>query len=254
MLGIAALLTLFIPIKFILFFYLFTKLRLRGRTAYLSALALSNFSEFGLIVASLSTQSGWLSNQWLVILSLAVSLSFIITSVSYNYAHPFFSKHKDFFKRFEHKNKLSEDDFCQPCEAPIVVIGMGRVGMGAYKALDEQLPRQAWGLDVDHAKVDWLNKNNVQAFVGDAEDADFWESISLANIKLVLLAMPSVLDIKSITQQLRNANYSGKIAAIARFDDERQEIEALGVDKVFNFYNEAGIGFAEESISLYQTK
>ena len=34
---------------------------------------------------------------------------------------------------------------------------------------------------------------------------------------------------------------------------KEKSIEALGVDKVFNFYNEAGVGFAEESISLIDT-
>ena len=47
MLGMAVLLSLLLPLKFLLFFFLFTSLRLRGRTAYLSALALANFSEFG---------------------------------------------------------------------------------------------------------------------------------------------------------------------------------------------------------------
>ncbi len=40
-----------IPIKFVFFFSLFSALKLRCRTSYLTALILSNFSEFGLIVA-----------------------------------------------------------------------------------------------------------------------------------------------------------------------------------------------------------
>ncbi|MCO4799041.1 MAG: cation:proton antiporter [Colwelliaceae bacterium] len=250
MLGIASLITLMIPIKFLLFFALFIKLKLRGRTAFLAALALANFSEFGLIITSISVNYNWLSKEWLVILSLAVSISFIFTNILYNVAHSFFAKHKDKLKRYEHPDKLKEDVFIQPCDAPIIIIGMGRVGMGAYKALDSQSSKQAWGLDTDRNKVDWLNNNDTQAFCGDAEDADFWENIELSKIQLVLLALPSIQDITNITKQLRYANYQGKIAAIARFDDERLLLEKLGVDKVFNFYNEAGVGFAEESINL----
>ncbi|MEH6557421.1 MAG: cation:proton antiporter family protein [Oceanicoccus sp.] len=253
MLAIAGILTLLIPVKFLLFFFLFTKLKLRSRTSFLGALALSNFSEFGLIVAALSTQSGWLSSEWLVILSLAVAISFVITNVIYGYAHQFFSEHRYIFTKYENPIKLTEDSFLQPSSAPIVVIGLGRVGIGAYKALNSKTPGQAWGLDTDKEKVEWLNEGSVQAFCGDAEDISFWESIDLSKLQLVLLAVPSVQDIISITQQLRYANYQGKIAAIARFDDEKTPIEALGVDKVFNFYNEAGVGFAEESISLIDT-
>lgn len=250
MFAMASLLTLLIPLKFCLFFFLFTKLKLRGRTSYLSALALSNFSEFGLIIAALSTQNGWLSNDWLVILSLAVSLSFIITNITYNFAHEFFTQHKSIICKYESKHKLSEDNFIQPCDAPIVVIGMGRVGMGAYNALHSQAKGQVWGLDTDKEKIAWLNKNNVQAYCGDAENIDFWENINVEKLELVLLALPKIQDIKSITQQLRHANYHGKIAAIARFDDERRKIATYGVDKVFNFYNEAGVGFAEESLAM----
>jgi glutathione-regulated potassium-efflux system ancillary protein KefC len=250
MLAIASLLVLLLPVKFGLFFLLFTQLNLRGRTAYLSALALSNFSEFGLIIASLSVTNNWLSNDWLVILSLAVSLSFILTNITYNYAHQFFTQHKLFIRKFESNNKLSEDNFIQPCDAPVVVIGMGRVGMGAYNALNSQIQGQVWGLDADKEKIAWLNKNRVQAYCGDAEDIDFWENIKIEKLELILLALPKIQDIKSITQQLKHANYKGKIAAIARFDDERKEIETYGVDKVFNFYNEAGVGFAEESLAM----
>jgi len=253
MLAIAAVLTLLLPVKFILFFFILVKLKLRGRTAFLSALALSNFSEFGLIVAALSYKSGWLSSEWLVILSLAVSLSFIITNILYNFAHDYFANNKEKFKRFESPKRLSEDSFVQPCEAPIAIIGMGRVGKGAYKALNAQKENQAWGLDTDKDKVQLLNENGIRAYLGDAEDADFWESIDLSKIELILLALPSVQDIKNITAQIKRTSYHGKIAAIARYDDERIALESFGVDKVFNFYTEAGVGFAEESISLINT-
>ena len=50
---------------------------------------------------------------------------------------------------------------------------------------------------------------------------DFWESIDLDTIELILLALPSVQDIMNITSQIKRTNYQGKIAAIARYDDER---------------------------------
>ncbi len=76
----------------------------------------------------------------------------------------------------------------------------------------------------------------------------------MSKLELVLLALPNVIDSMSITEQLRSANYQGKIAAIARYDDERTQLEKLGVDKVFNFYSEAGVGFADESMALIEVK
>lgn len=244
---------IFIPIKFIFFFSILSVLRLRSRTSYLGALILSNFSEFGLIVAALSVNNGWLSNEWLVILALAVSISFVLTSVVYKFAHQFFARYKDAFKRYEHKNKLSEDNIYLPSKTPIVIVGMGRVGKGAHRAMTEHTNEIVWGMDVEKNKVDILNDMGINSYVGDAEDAHFWEDVNLNQIKLIMIALPSLQDIMNVTSVIRSSNYQGKIAAIARYDDERHELESLGIDKVFNFYTEAGVGFADESIALFAT-
>ena len=253
MFGIALLLCLLLPIKFFLFYGLALALKIKARTAFLSALMLSNFSEFGLIVAAISVEVNWLSKEWLVIIALSVSMSFILTNICYLYAESTFSRFKEHLAKYERKTRLPEDAFTQPCNAPVVVLGMGRVGMGAYKALEQQLGDQVWGLDAERKKVDWLISNQMQVFHGDGEDRDFWDAVDLTKLKLVLIAVPQVKDAINITQQLRYKQYKGKIAAIARFDDERVALEKLGIDKVFNFYTEAGVGFAEESIGMIKT-
>ncbi|MEI6895016.1 MAG: cation:proton antiporter family protein [Colwellia sp.] len=250
MLGLALILMLLIPIKFVMFFGIFSLLKMRCRSAFLTALTLSNFSEFGLIVGALSVSSGWLSNDWLVILAISVAISFIFTSITYKFAHTLFAKHRPFLSRFERYDKLEEDTFTQPSQRPIIIIGMGRVGMGAYHAINSHKTNPAWGLDADKDKTIWLNENGIEAYCGDAEDIHFWEGLDLSEIKLVLLALPSVQDAMTITTLLKLAHYQGKIAAVARYDDERTQLEKFGIDKVFNFYNEAGVGFAEESLAL----
>ena len=250
MLKIALLICLMLPVKFMLFFGLLSLLKLKVRTAFLTSLILTNFSEFGLIVASLSVESGWLAKEWLVILALAVSLSFIFTNVIYRFAESIFGRHKSKLIKAERNTRLAEDIFEQPKNAPIVVVGMGRVGMGAYNALSQQVGDQVWGLDAERKKVDWLASNHVHAFYGDAESRDFWETLALDKLSLVLIAVPNAKDTLNISHQLRKSGYQGKIAAIARYEDEQKQLERKGISKVFNFYTEAGVGFAEESLGL----
>ena len=250
MLGMAFLLSLLLLIKFAMFFHIFTRLQLRGRTAFLASLALSNFSEFGLIVAALSVDSGWLSKEWLVILALAVSLSFILTSLFYRHAHSFYRQHKEVIKRHESPTRLPEDRFIQPPHAEILVIGLGRVGKGAFKALQNMLDQRVAGMDADRTRVKLYQQKGMNVFFGDGEDADLWESFDTSPIRLVLLALPSIQDDINITIQLREAGYEGQVAAIARYEDEREQLLASGINNVFNFYTEAGTGFAEESLML----
>ena len=51
-------------------------------------------------------------------------------------------------------------------------------------------------------------------------------------------------------KQLRSTGFHGQVAAIARYQDEREHMLQAGINNVFNFYTEAGTGFAEESLSL----
>ena len=59
-----------LPLKSALYYLVYSGAHLRVRTALLSTLALTNFSEFGLIVAAIAATS-WISHEWLVALSLA---------------------------------------------------------------------------------------------------------------------------------------------------------------------------------------
>lgn len=250
MVLIAAMLALLIPLKFGLFFLMFCGLRLRGRTAYLSSLALANFSEFGLIVAAISTDIGLLSKEWLVILALAVSISFVITSVLYRSAHTLYMYYKGHVCRFERSTRLPEDVIHQPDGAQVLIIGLGRVGKGALQTLTELRGDQIWGMDADRNRISQLQSQGKQVFFGDGEDADLWEQLDSSRIRLVMMALPSIEDMQNITVQLRNSGYKGKIAAVARYEDEREPLLNAGIDHVFNFFTGAGTGFAEESLQM----
>lgn len=73
MVVMALLLLLLLPIKSALYYLVLMRFKLRTRTGVLSTLALTNYSEFGLIVAAIVSTAGWLSPEWLVVISLALA-------------------------------------------------------------------------------------------------------------------------------------------------------------------------------------
>ena len=105
-------------------------------------------------------------------------------------------------------------------------------------------------MDADRDRIERQKSLNLQVILGDGEDADLWDNMDLSSIELILLALPSTEDIRHINDQLRKAGYKAQLAAIARYEDERLELLHYGIDHVFNFYTEAGTGFAEESLIL----
>ncbi len=246
----AVLLVPLLLFKLVVFYLIFLRFHLRARTASLSSLLLANYSEFGLIVMVVGVNLGLIGKEWLVILALAISLSFVITCAYYHRAHSTYARFKEPLHRYESDRLLAEDTFEQPDSAEILIIGTGRIGLGAYRALHDELGDRVWAMDANHDRIQHQLDQGMHVFVGDGESADLWDKLDVSRIRLVLIATPATEDVRNITEQLHFAGYEGKIAAIARFEDDRETLLGYGIDKVFNFFVEAGVGFAEDSLTL----
>ncbi len=243
---IALALVLFIlPLKTLLFFWLLTGLRLRSRTAYLSTAGLSNYSEFGLIVAAVGVGAGWIDNQWLVTIALALTFSFVIGSVVNARVHSLYSVIEQRLHRYESTQRLAVDITPDLADAEILIAGMGRLGSSAYRSMRENYGDKVCGIDADADSVERHQKLGHKVILADAEDADFWHEADIDRLRLVMLAMPATSDMFQAVELLKNSGYKGIIAAVAKHEDDRVALEAAGVHAAFNFYAEAGAGFAE---------
>jgi glutathione-regulated potassium-efflux system ancillary protein KefC len=74
---VAIALSVLLPIKALLFVALMMGFGLRGRSAMLAALGLTPYSEFGLIIAAVAVNKGILDPSWMVILAVAMGMSFV---------------------------------------------------------------------------------------------------------------------------------------------------------------------------------
>lgn len=249
MLGIAIVLCLLLPIKAVAFFFLLTRFKMRARTAMLTSLALTQYSEFGLIVAALSLKLGWLSESWMATLAIAVSISFVLSTLINGRSHQLYAKYKHILKRYETDLATDDDPQCPAKNVEVFIVGMGRVGSGAYDTVQNQYNLRVCGVDTDKSKMAAHTKAGRRVIYGDAEDADFWEGLKSTRYKLVMFTMPSLSEMVDAVEQLRHSGYKGKVAAVAKYEDERAAMKAAGADVVFNYYAEAGSGFAEHTLS-----
>lgn len=119
---------------------------LRARTAFVSTLALTTYSEFALITTRAVVDAKLLPAEWNAVISLAVAGSLAIAAPLNRYSHVLFSWFEPFLVRFEKKtgnpDRLPESFGV----AEWLVIGMGRTGVSAYQALSAQEQRVV-GLD-----------------------------------------------------------------------------------------------------------
>lgn len=251
---IAVALVLLVPLKAALFFWLMTRFRLRARTSMLSSLVLANASEFGLIVGALGASLGWISNEWLVIIALSVSMSFIIAAPFNARAHSLYARWGSWLQRFETSNRLPDDEHIhldQPVRA--VVVAMGRVGTSAYDTLREHYGDEVIGLEANPATVKRLSDEGRQVICGDATDPDFYERLNPASTcEVVLIALQDTPENIAITQLIRDNGYSGHIVAMARFEDEVEQLRAAGVDTACYLHDEMGIGLANSALDTLE--
>ncbi len=59
-----------------------------------------------------------------------------------------------------------------------------------------------------------------------------------------MIAIPNLSASLFAIKQLKALSYSGKITAIAEFDDEAAALREAGADSVYNVLAEAGAGYA----------
>ncbi len=246
-LAAAGTLVMLLPLKMVLYFLVFTRFTLKAHTSFVTTMNLSNYSEFGLIVCALAASQGHIDKQWLVVIGIGLAVSFIIASPLNKFAGTLFTRIQRPLKRLEtHRRHPEEIPFDQK-RFDIIILGMGRVGVGAYDWFQEHLALRVLGLDFDMETVARLQTDGRNIIRADVTDPDFWPrfpSIQSATLKLVVLTVPN-LEVKLFTMRmLKEKGFQGKVAAVARYDDEVEALLDSGVDTAHNIFGEAGAGLA----------
>lgn len=245
---IALLLMLLLPIKMMIYFALFNLFNLRTSTSWRATFNLANYSEFGLIVSAIAVSAGWLTQEWLAVFALMISISFIFSSQFVHIRDSLYQKWRPSLKPFERPKRLSGEENLELEHIKVIVFGMGRMGTAAYSAMASDYHDHLVGVEMETDKARRLETQGIKVVVGDATNPDFWtRAPGLINgLDWVLLTLPTHKANIDAVLLLKQLGYDGRIAAISKFHDEEEDLKSLGVDYTFNIYTEAGIGFANE--------
>ncbi|MFP4079173.1 MAG: cation:proton antiporter [Ectothiorhodospira sp.] len=230
-------LALLLPVKGALFFFLLLWFGLRARNAFLAALSLSSYSEFGLIVATAVLP------EWLIPLALAVTFSFVLSAPLNRFSHALFDRFESRLRRFERHSRHPDEQPVSLGDAELLIVGMGRTGTAAFNVLTEHGARVA-GVDADPAKVSEHQRQGRQVVYADAEDICFWNGVELEGIRAVVLATPDFEGKLIAARRLRRREFSGLIVAQIMYEDEEASLRRAGVDEVYMAMVGAGMGLA----------
>ena len=253
LLAVAIVLGVLIVLRPLIYFALLTAFGLRARTAWLTGLSLFNYSEFGLIVAAIAAQSGLLGQEWITTLALAMALSFFVATPVNKKAHELYLRHQQKLIVHERSERLPEEAIGSLKGARIAVLGMGRVGLGAYHSLVESGHKNIVGIEENYTHSKALESSGIHCVHGDASDRDFWERTSLANCELILVSLSNHREDMQIARLARDIGYKNVLSIATRFADEGPELEKLNVVPYYR-YGDVGRDFAEYSLKKMEDR
>jgi predicted Kef-type K+ transport protein len=238
-------LTLLLTVKSSLYFLVLTRFRLRARTSLLATLALTNYSEFGLIVMAIAAKNGWLSPDWVIIMALSITFSFLLSAPLNSKANALYDRFASMLHRFETKTRHRDDSQIDLEMAEILIFGMGPFGTMAYDVTRERQGDRVLAIDHSMENVRKHQQEGRRVLWGDATDYDFWRKIDLGKIKIIMLAFTNHQANLLALQEIQAAGFQGPVTASSRFEDQRLELEEAGATAAYNIFSEAGAGYAD---------
>lgn len=234
-----------LAVKSLFYFFILTRFRLRARTSLFAAFSLANYSEFGLLVAAIGLKKGWLGPEWVIIIALALTFSFLAAAPLNSKANAIYERYAAPLRRFETKTRHSGDIEINLGPAEILLFGMGAFGSMAYDIIRERQGDKILAVDYNKKKVEEQKGFGRRVIWGDATDYDFWRKINPGKIKLIMLAMNKHQASLLALKEIRSAGFQGPVTATSRFEDEKIELLEAGAIAAYNIYAEAGAGYAD---------
>ncbi|MFP4515555.1 MAG: cation:proton antiporter [Desulfovibrionales bacterium] len=249
MLIVASLLCLFLPVKTAIYQLIISRFGFRARTSLFSSLVLTNYSEFGLIVAAIAVGQNILPPDWLLIIALAVSLSFALSAPLSTASERLYGLCGSLVCRLDRTRPHPQEAPIDPGQVKVLVFGMGRIGSGAYDELQQYYRGSVCGVEHSPERVDFNRGQGRNVILGDACDTEFWLKLKKdLDLELIILAMPNHQGNLFAVRQIRNIGLDCLVAAIARYPEEVEELARLGVCTAFNMYEEAGSGLVKHTM------
>lgn len=246
-LTFALIMALLLPLKGMLFFFLFLMFRLRARSAFLSSVSLTNYSEFGLIMASVVLP------EWMIPLAITVALSFVVSAPLNRIVHPLYDRWAKRLTALERNIRHPDEQPISLGSSQVLVMGMGRTGRAAYDYLQEK-GYQMVGLDSDPVVIEQSNRAGRSVLFADGEDPMFWQHLQMPNIEAVILALNDEEAKVIATHKLRERGFEGLVVSHALYEDIAARIQQAGADRTYLTMSEAGAGLAEHVLRTLQSR
>lgn len=222
--------TIIIPIITFLFTMMFGYSK---KISFLTAIALTQVSEFALIATTEGVKLGHLGPDFLSLVIITALASITVTSYLLKYDeklyHFFLPMIKIFDKIVKHKRKYEHRTDEE--EYDTILVGYDRMGYNIYKSLKD-MDKKVVIVDYNPDIIRRLIANKTDCIYGDISDEEILEKLKLKRVKQVISTIPNFHDNKMLVNVIKKHNKSAHIIVTAYQVYEALELYKSGVDYV----------------------
>ena len=214
----------------------------RKRTGFLAGLTVAQISEFSIIFVAMGISLGHVGNSALGLTTLVGLITIALSSYMILYSHRLYAWVAPWLGVFERRHPFRELAVEHAHESgvrpDVIVFGLGRYGARLSRTLKQQ-GIQVIGVDFDPEVVRTQQNHGLDARFGDGEAPDYIESLPLAGVPWVISTLPDYTSNRALLHALREQQYDGHTAVVARDEDEARRLTGLGDIEVLHPFNQA---------------
>jgi Kef-type K+ transport system membrane component KefB len=207
----------------------------RKRTGFLAGLTVAQISEFSIIFVAMGISLGHVGNEVLGLTTLVGLVTIALSTYMILYSHPLYERLAPWLGWFERRRAFREIAVAKERhdlqEADVIVFGLGRYGGRLAFGL-KQAGLAVLGVDFDPEVARVMRRRGLAVRYGDGMEADFLESLPLAQTAWVVSTLPDLASNRGLLHALREHHYGGGIAMVAREEAAGATLKHWGVPTV----------------------
>jgi Kef-type K+ transport system membrane component KefB len=230
----------------------------RRRTGFMAGLTVAQISEFSIVFVAMGITLGHVGSAALGLTTLVGLVTITASTYMILYSQPLYERLGRWLTLFErkvpHRELAAEVPGAHENEQPeVIVFGLGRYGGRLAHGL-RQSGLKVMGVDFDPEVARRHGRHGLPTRYGDGADADFLESLPLAQARWVISTLPEVSANATLLDGLKSHQFKGSSIVVAREQADESKLKALGVGTVLNPMRDAVDNAIESLTGLVQGK
>ncbi len=203
------------------------------RVAFLTAISLSQVSEFALIAMNVGINAGQIEEGFFSLVIMVALASIIATSYMIKYEDRLYRFFLPLLKRFDrlvHVKKVFSHQLSHE-KHDVVLIGYDRTGYTILRSL-QKLKRDVVVVDFNPDIISMLIEHKIPCLYGDIGDDEVLEELHLEKVQMIISTIPNHQDTMLLIKKIREVNRSAKIIVTAYVVDDALLLYEEGADYV----------------------